>query len=288
MKRIFKGILLLLLVATTTSCIKRDDMENIDIYTTVYPITYLAQNLYGDYANILSIYPTGIESDNYEFTDKQLNDFASSALFVYNGLSNEKQIARKLINLNKELKIIDVAYGLNIEYGIDDSSELWLSPNNYLMLATTLKDNLSDFITNTYIKDEIDKNYKKLQEEISLIDAELRSIGSSSKQKNKNTIVVSKNTLKFLENYGFEVISLEDSKNVTNELKNNFQNKKFEYIFILDNEQTDPVKTFVNDYKAKTISINTMQVLSEDEVKNNEDYLNITRTFIKNLSDVVL
>lgn len=288
MKRIFKGILLLLLVATTTSCIKRDDMENIDIYTTVYPITYLAQNLYGDYANILSIYPTGIESDNYEFTDKQLNDFASSALFVYNGLSNEKQIARKLINLNKELKIIDVAYGLNIEYGIDDSSELWLSPNNYLMLATTLKDNLSDFITNTYIKDEIDKNYKKLQEEISLIDAELRSIGSSSKQKNKNTIVVSKNTLKFLENYGFEVISLEDSKNVTNELKNNFQNKKFEYIFILDNEQTDTVKTFVNDYKAKTISINTMKVLSEDEVKNNEDYLNITRTFIKNLSDVVL
>ena len=31
-----------------------------------------------------------------------------------------------------------------------------------------------------------------------------------------------------------------------------------------------------------------MKVLSDEEVKNNEDYINITRTFIKNLSDVVL
>ncbi len=289
MKRIFKGLFLLGLVLTlSTSCIKRDNMENINIYTTIYPIDYIIERLYGNYSTISSIYPNGVDIDNYEFTDKQLKDFADSQVFIYNGLSNEKQVARKLININPELKIIDVAYGLKVEFGADDSSELWMSPNNYLMLATTLKNNLIDYIDNNYIKDEIEKNYKKLQEELSLIDAEIRTIASSSKQKNKNTIVVAQNSLKFLENYGFNVISLEDSKNYTNQLKANFDNQTYKYIFTLDGKTNDKVDELVKDHKAQTMTVNTMKVLSEDEDKNNEDYINITRTFIKNLSDVVL
>ena len=289
MKRIFKGLLLLtILLGFSTACFKRDDMENIKIYTTVYPITYIINQLYGNYSEIASIYPNGVDVNNYELTDKQISDYAKGKLFIYNGLSNEKEIARKLINSNKELKIIDVSYGLNIEYDKDNPAELWLSPNNYLMLATTVKDNLSDFITSTYIKDEINKNYKKIQEEVSLIDAELRGIASSSKQKNKNTIITSTDMFKYLENYGFNVISLEDEKNFTNELKSNFKEKKYQYVFIEDNKTTDKVDQLVKDYGAKTVSVNTMNVLSDDEVKNNEDYINITRTFIKNLSDVVL
>lgn len=289
MKRIFKGLLLLVAVlGLTTACFKRDDMENINIYTTVYPITYIISNLYGDYSNINSIYPNDIDVKNYEFTDKQLNDIANGDIFIYNGLSDEKEIARKLINKNKNLKIIDVSYGLKLENSQDDPAELWMSPNNYLMLATTVKNNLIDFISNTYIKDEIEKKYKKIQEDISIIDADLRSIGSASKEKGKNTIIASSNMFKYLENYNFNVISLEDSKNLTNELKNNFQNKVYEYIFIEDNKTNDTINSLVKDYGVKTISVNTMTVLSDEEVKNNEDYINITRTFIKNLSDIVL
>jgi len=289
MKRIFKGLFLMgLVLMLSTSCIKRDDMENIDIYTTIYPINYIIERLYGNYSTINSIYPTGVDIDNYEFTDKQLNDFSNGTLFIYNGLSNEKQVARKLININRELKIIDVAYGLKNEYGDDDSSELWLSPNNYLMLATTLKNNLIDYIDNNYIKDEIEKNYKKLQEELSLIDAEMRTIASSSAQKSKNTIIVAQNSLKYLENYGFNVISLEDSKNYTNQLKSNFDSETYKYIFSLDGKTNDKVDDLVKNHKAQIVTVNTMKVLSDEEVKNNEDYINITRTFIKNLSDVVL
>ena len=289
MKRIFKGLLLLMLVfGLSTACFKKDDMENIKINTTVYPITFIIQSLYGDYSTINSIYPNDVDVNNYEFTDKQLTDFANDNLFIYNGLSNEKQIARKLINKNKNLKIIDVSYGLKLEHSEENPAELWMSPNNYLMLATTVKNNLVDFITNTYIKEEIEKNFKDIKEKISLIDADLRAIGSASKDKGKNTIVVSTNMFKFLENYGFEVISLEDSKNVTNELKGKFKNGTYKYIFIEDNKTNDTIKALVKDYEAKTISVNTMTVLTDEEVKNNENYINITRSFIKDLSDVVL
>lgn len=287
MKRIFKGLLCLLVIFSTTSCFKRDNMENISIYTTVYPITYIIQSLYGNNSTIASIYPSGVDSNNYEFTDKQLNSYASSDLFIYNGLSNEKEIARKLINKNKKLRIIDVSYGLKIEYGNeDDVAELWLSPNNYLMLATTVKDNLEDFVTSTYIKEEIENNYKKIQEDVSLIDAELRSLGSTSANKNKNTIVVSSNMFKFLENYGFKVISLEDEKNVTNELKNNFTNKVYQYIFVEDNKTTDIVDELVNNNNAKIISVNTMSNFTENDT--NESYINVLREFINHLSEVAL
>lgn len=289
MKRIFKGLLLIIcLLILTTGCFKRDDMENIKINSTVYPITYIIQSLYGNYSTINSIYPNDIDVNNYEFTDKQLSDFANDNMFIYNGLSSEKEIARKLINKNKNLKIIDVSYGLKLEYSEDNPAELWMSPNNYLMLATTVKNNLVDNITNNYIKEEIEKNFKDIKEKISLIDAELRSIGSASKEKRKNTIIASSNMFKYLENYGFEVISLEDSKNVTNELKNNFKNGVYEYIFIEDNKTNDTINSLVKDYNAKTLSVNTMTVLSDEEVKNNEDYINITRSFIKELSDIVL
>ena len=289
MKRIFKGLLLIIcLLILTTGCFKSDDMENIKINSTVYPITYIIQSLYGNYSTINSIYPNDIDVNNYEFTDKQISDFANDNMFIYNGLSSEKEIARKLINKNKNLKIIDVSYGLKLEYSEDNPAELWMSPNNYLMLATTVKNNLVDNITNNYIKEEIEKNFKDIKEKISLIDAELRSIGSSSKEKRKNTIIASSNMFKYLENYGFEVISLEDSKNVTNELKNNFKNGVYEYIFIEDNKTNDTINSLVKDYNAKTLSVNTMTVLSDEEVKNNEDYINITRSFIKELSDIVL
>ena len=290
MKRIFKGLLLGLLVLNLScSCIKRDNMENIHIYTTVYPITYIINELYGQNSTIASIYPGGVDVNNYEFTDKQLNTYANSDLFIYNGLSSEKEIARKLINKNKKLRIIDVSYGLKIEYGSeDDASELWLSPNNYLMLATTVKDNLKDFITSTYIKEEIDNNYKKIQEDISLIDAELRSLGSTSANKNKNTLVVSSNMFKFLENYGFKVISLEDEKNITNELKNNFTNKTYQYIFVKDGKTNDTIDELVKNNNAKVISVNTLSTYTNEDNSKNESYINVLREFINNLSEVAL
>lgn len=289
MKRILKGLLLLLLITTlSTACFKRDDMENIKIDTTVYPITYIIQSLYGNYSTISSIYPSDVDVNNYELTDKQISDFSNDNMFIYNGLSSEKEVARKLINKNKNLKIIDVSYGLKLENSDDNPAELWMSPNNYLMLATTVKNNLVDFITNNYIKEEIEKNFKDIKEKISLIDAELRTIGNASKEKGKNTIIASSDMFKYLQNYGFNVISLEDSKNITNEVKANFKNETYKYIFIEDNKINDNIKMLVDECGAETISVNTMTVLSDEEVKNNEDYINITRSFIKRLSDVVL
>ena len=161
------------------------------MYTTVYPIEFLAQELYGENVNISSVFPDGSDPSNYKLTNKQLNNYSLGNIFIYNGLTNEKDLARKLINKNTNIKIIDVSYGLTLE---NSTEELWISPSNYLMLASTVKNNLEEILNSTYSKETIDKNYKELQTQISQMDAELRVIAANV---NEPTLVVDSNVFKF-------------------------------------------------------------------------------------------
>lgn len=287
MKRIFALICIFLVTFSCSGCFKKDDLEGATINTTVYPITYIANTLYGDSSNINSIYPNEADLKNYKLTQKQIDEYSKSDIFIYNGLSNEKQIAKNFLNKNKKLKIIDVAYGLKYNYGVE---ELWLSPSNFLMLASTVRTNLTDFIDNKYLVEEINKNYNALEEEISIMDAELRAIATS---KNNPTIVVSSNLFKFLTNYGFNVISLEDEENLTQNnltsIKSNFKNKKYTTIFMKDtDEKTELINTLVDNYDAKIITVNTMNTLSEENVKNNDTYISIMNEFLENIRNVTL
>ena len=139
MKKIIAILVLIIGVVGVSGCFKRDDYEDVTIYTTTYPVEYLTKELYGENAEILSIYPSGANYYEYSLSEKQIKEYSKAAIFIYNGLSDEKEIARNFINENHNIKIIDVAYGLSTSYGVE---ELWLSPNNLLMLASTVKNNL--------------------------------------------------------------------------------------------------------------------------------------------------
>lgn len=271
------------MVFITCSCsIKKDDLEGATIYTTVYPIKYITNYLYGPYSTINSIYPKDCDLNSFKLTKKQIEYYADSNLFIYNGLTNEKEIAKSLINKNKDLLIIDVSYGLNVD---NDSEELWLSPKNYLMLAKNIKDNLTNYLTSKYIIEQVDNNYSDFEEKISLMDANLRSIATQADD--KNTIVTNSSTLNFLKDYGFNVISLQDEDNLKeirlNNIKNKFKSGKYKYILCIDKEiNNDVITDLVDNYKAQTIIVDSL-TLSLDE----DDYFNIMNKFIENIKTVL-
>ncbi|MBE6160592.1 MAG: zinc ABC transporter substrate-binding protein [Firmicutes bacterium] len=289
MKKTLSILVLLLTLFSSTGCLKKDDLDGAKIYTTVYPITYIVETLYGENSQISSIYPNGSDVTNYKLNNKQIDEYSKANIFVYNGLSQEKEIAKNFLNKNKDLKILDVAYGLKYKNGIE---ELWLSPANYLMLASTTKNNLIDIIENKYLVETIEKNYNVLEEQLSIMDAELRTIASSS-NKNSNELIVSSNVFKFLENYGFKVISLEDEENLsTNNLatiKGNFKSKKYTSIFVRsDEEKSDLVKDLIDNYDVKVIEVNTMNTLTDENVNNKETYFSIMENFLENIRNVTL
>ena len=92
----FSLIILIVFLFCTTGCIKRDTLEDIDIYTTLYPIEYITDRLYGTHSNIYSIYPNGVDVERYELTDK---------LMLVNGAIINCTVSYEAVNkLNEYLK----------------------------------------------------------------------------------------------------------------------------------------------------------------------------------------
>lgn len=283
----FKKIILMLMpLMFLTGCnLKKDNLESATIYTTIYPIKYLTEFLYKDYATIESIYPSGADVVSYELTSKQIKKYAKADLFIYNGLSNEKTITKNLINKNKNLLIIDVSNGLSYTYGV---KELWMSPNNYLMLAKNIKDYLKEYLDSKIIVNYVDQKYEDLAEILSLKDAELRSIGKEAKEKGTNTIAVSDNVFKFLENYDFNVVSLDEetlTEGTLNSIRNNFKKENYNTILVLDNNYTDNINSIIKNYKAKAIDVKSMINVDSD---NTDDYLTVMQDLIDNIRNICL
>ena len=274
MKRIRRCFCLLLIALMLTGCFfKRDTMEDIDIYTTVYPINYLVNCLYGNNARIFSIYPTGVNIDEYTISDKKLEEYSNKDLFVFNSLDIDRDYAVKLINKNKDLKVIDVAIGMNYENGVE---ELWLNPYNYLMMAQNLKNGLEQYITNPYLIEEINNNYETLKYDLSKLDADLKDDISNASYK---TIVVDNDALLFLERYDVKVISLEDNEKLTepviNEVKKLISDGNIKYIYSLDTTSNYTVNSLINDYQVELLTLNGMNSIDGAISNTNENYLTI-------------
>ena len=105
-------------------------MENIEIYTTIYPINYLTNYLYGEHSKIHSIYPAGVDVDNYKLSKRKLKEYSNSDLFIFNSLDIDKDYAVEMINKNSKLKVIDVSLGMKFDKSVEEFINLLNSYRN--------------------------------------------------------------------------------------------------------------------------------------------------------------
>lgn len=270
-------ILGLCIVFMLTGCGKNNNLEVMTVYSSVYPIEYVLDNLYGSNLAIYSIYPDGVNYKTYEVTDKLLTDYSKGDLYVYNG-SNQKErdYAVSMINKNKKIKIIDASLGMNY---LNDTAEVWLNPANYLMMASNIKKGLEEYVATDYIAKQIDSNYEKLKLKLSQIDADLKNVVNNATD--EPTIVVSNDVFKYLEKYGFNIISLQEGENLTDktisEVKKLISNGTIKYIFLKDNEEaSETIESLKKSYpNLSTLNLNTLSVLSVEDRKDKKDYISI-------------
>lgn len=276
--------LFLLLVLCLTGCIKRDNMENITIYTTNYPSYYITKKLYGKFSKVKSIYPNGINIDEYNLTNKQIKDYSSSDLFIFNGLSKEKDYVSKMRNYNKELKIIDNTLSMEYTYNI---SELWLNPSNLLMMASNIKKGLNEYIDSYYLNNKIKENYEQLKVDVSNLDAKIQDNVNNSDYK---IIVTSDKMFKYLEKYGLTVYVLDENDSnidiTVSEVKNLIKKGQIKYIFIKNNEEiNNTIKSLTLNSSVTTLQWHTLENLSEEEANENNDYFTLMNQNLDSLKN---
>lgn len=275
---------MLLMLFLLTGCFKQDNLDGIDIYTTVYPIEYIVTKLYGNHSNVYSIYPDEVNIDNYELTKKQIKDYSSSNMYIFNGLSKEKDYVSEMFKYNKNLMIIDASSTMEYNYS---NNELWLDPSNFLMMALNIKNGLTEYIENHYLKNEIEENYESLKVEISNIDARLKLLSENA---DSSTIIVDSNVFKYLEKYGFTVISLEEGATLTDKIlsdaKKAIEEDNINYIFTFDKANLNStVQSFISEYELEPLEFKTLSNLTDDERKLNEDYISLLNENIETLKN---
>ena len=279
MKKIFKLLILIIITFTITGCFDENNMKDINIYTSIYPINYITEELYGNNSTVLSIYPDGIDYNKYTVSDKLLKDYSDCDLFIYNGsVIKERGYAEKI-----HRKIIDAASGMTY---VNDPAELWLDPLNMLMMTQNIKNGFNEYIEEYYLIKDINANYDKLNLELSELDAEFKEMSDSAAN---TTIVVSSDLFKYLEKYGFTVISLEENENYNeknvSEAKKLIASGTVKYIFSKDTDSnSDTVKNILTTYpKVTVLKINTLGTLSSTDVKNKDNYFKCQVYFKINL-----
>lgn len=278
-KNILTALIAILTLTILTGCLKRDKMEDINVATTIYPIEYVTNRIYKDHSQIKSIYPRNSIAKEYKISKKQIKDYSEYDLFIYNGESNEREYATKMLNENKKLKIIDAAYGLEATY---QDSDIWLNPSNVLMIGQNIKNDLTEYIEDPYLKDEIIENYNQLKVDITELETELKKAADNSINSN---IIVADESLNFLEKYGFTIINLtEKGKNKENNIekaKQLLNKKEVDYLFVIEHQkELEIIDTITNTYKIEKLTFRKLDTITEEDEKNNDDYISIMHSNI--------
>ena len=205
----------------------------------------------------------------------------SMKLFIYNRITDDKDIAIKFLEKNNNILLIDATYGIEITYG---EEELWLNPSNLLMMTQNIRNGLKEYMTNSYLEKEIDKNYEEIKIALSELDAEIKLTATNA---NKKTIVVNSDSLKYLEKYGFEVISLDNThtpvsdKTIT-EVTNLIQDGKVKHIFLLENkENSEALNKVIENTQVATFTFRIVNNITDAERDERIDYFNIMNSNIE-------
>ena len=167
---------------------------------------------------------------------------------------------------------------------------MWLAPNNYINLLKNIKNSLKEYMDNAVKEEDIDRFYNELYIKLSWMDSELRNIAKEAASFDNNTLVIATPSLKFLENYGFDIICLKDiedsgNTNSLTDLKTKFKNSKYKNILKLNSEsESELIKDLVNNNKAKIVNLNDMITNSDPT----SDYISIQNENIAAIRKILI
>ena len=146
-----------------------------------------------------------------------------------------------------------------------------------LMMSQNVRIGLKELIENTYLKNEIDKNYEELKVDISEVDANIRLAVENA---NYKTIVATDNNYKFLEKYGIKVYILNNNTTEKDlvEIDDLIDSGDITKIFTYEDEKPNTnVQNMINKYpnNLKTISFKHIVVLTDEQRKTDTDYITL-------------
>lgn len=290
---LFTFVFLLISVGCSQSTDNNSDQKS-TIYTSIYPIQYITEQITGEHADVKTVYPPGVDAHSYEPTTKEILDIANADSFIFLGAGMEgfaETAAESLkshdvlfIELGEHKSLFNKSnFKNNDEHdqavGLDP--HIWLDPLRMIDMADIIKDKLVELTPD--LQDEYDENTNELITELTELDEEFSDILKSKTQKD---IIVSHAAYAYWEErYGINQIAIsgmmsgnEPSQKELTEIVEQAEEKNLKYV-IFEQNSSDRVSKIIQEHiGAEALSIHNLEVLTEEDIADGEDYLTLMRS----------
>lgn len=301
------GIVLIVIFITigcspSNQASSEDDTE-LTIYTTIYPIQYAAERIAGDTVSVETVYPPGVDEHSYELTSQDMTKIAESDAFIYLGAGLEAlaEIAAEALS-SQEVKLIEIGQQNELfmpaEEGHVDEDEhagesndsdrhddhggvdphIWLDPLRMIKLSQIIKEEL--IALNPDEEATYNENFAALEAELATLD---QNFSDTLGEKEKKQILVSHAAFGYWEErYDIEQISInglssssEPSQKELTEIIDQAEESDLDYILYEQNSSNRISEVIQEQIGAEALTIHNLSVLTEEDIKNDEDYISL-------------
>lgn len=278
---------------------KPEEEAKVNIVTSIFPISEIAERVGGDKVTVTNITPVGVEPHDYEPTPKEVILLNKADLVILNGAGMESWSEDIVTNLKeKNIPVLILADHVSslIEHEESHTEEEHHHGkyDPHFLIDPIIYMEEIDSITQAMIgispenADYYKENSKTYSEEI----LELHQTFSSDLSTCTNRTIITNHEAfnYFAKRYGLELIAIagispdvEPSSKKLAELANLVEEKGIKYIFTETLVSPKFAQTIAEETGAKTLILNPMEGLTKDEIEEGKDYVIVSKENLSNL-----
>lgn len=295
MKKIIIIFVLVILLITGCSTKGKPNVivgEKPIVYVSFYPLYFLAEEIGRDNIDLKMVIPNGVDSHDYEPSMKQLKAIEEADVFIYNGAGFEnwaEKLVGTIVEEDKTLKASDYVELIEINGTFDP--HIWLNPENMNRIGEKIRDIFISLDEDN--KNEYKRNFNELSNRLKALDNEFID---GLKDKEKDTILVSHSAFAYMaDRYDFQQVSVaginpeqEPSPRTIANIIEMTEEENFEYIFLETLANPKTVDIIAEETNLKTLLLNPLEGLTEEEQNNGEDYISIMEKNLINLKKALV
>jgi ABC-type Zn uptake system ZnuABC Zn-binding protein ZnuA len=209
MGKFIRYIVLVLSVASLSSCTPSKSEHNNTITVTIDPIRYFTEEIAGEKYKVITMVPQGSNPETYEPTAQQMIALSHSNLYIKVGnLGFERTWMSKLKANAPEITIIDSSKGIVTAKSINgiDDPHTWMSTKSAIIIAQNIYEALKekDSKDSSYFR----KNLNKLILKIKNTDQQIRA--KLAGKKNASFLIYHPALTYFARDYSLHQLPIEE------------------------------------------------------------------------------
>lgn len=305
MKRVFIVILSFLLFCLCACTPENSVIENntgIDIVATSFASYSLVKEAVGDTVNVELLIPPGLDSHSFDPTISDISRLMGADMVIYSGDTFDawmKPIASTLAE--KCVFLVDISSVITLSHDSHNHLQqnehthdphILSSPKNALLASNIICESMCEIDAEN--AEFYCKRFSTLKEQISEIDAELKTIANESEGKTLYFGGKFSNAY-LMKDYGFDYISAYDScgeysepsPKTLNEIIEKMKNDSSSVIFVSELSERKTAEKICNSVGCKISVLHSCHEISKDDFEKGETYTSLMKKNIENIREAL-